>query len=190
MKNYKLKLTVLIICILLASFSLLTFSHIYDYQTLKEQHKLSAGDQSEIKTKSQKENKAKADLKLNEAWKDIKETYKIDENDYYRISLLDFNDVLEGKIREISNKDFINDAFSFVKEATKNMTFGATIPNVLLKKDESEVIITYKLQDGENYLCKYKKEGDEWSREESTLPGKPQLYKLDPKDFIDTKNGE
>lgn len=114
-------------------------------------------------TKNQQESESKLEAKLNDAWKDIKDEFNIKEESYLRVDLGGTIDVLNGKYPEFNDQEYIKEINCILDENLANIPQGSLIPNILLKKDKTEILYTYKLADGSNCFQRYYKDGESWT---------------------------
>ena len=112
---------------------------------------------TKLLTGEDKIKEAQLKQKLNEqsqiVWKDIKDTFKIDEKSYKNISIemLYSEQSIDGIDKEIKRE-----VLNYIKEAP----IGSYKPFILVKNDNKEVIVTYKDKDGVNILNKMQKSNE------------------------------
>ncbi|NJD01388.1 MAG: hypothetical protein FIA99_02030 [Ruminiclostridium sp.] len=101
---------------------------------------------------------------LEAVWQDIKQTYSIDEQEYYRVRTdSELKQFLNGKLKGYTDKDIINQYDKIVNvDHRLKLPEGATEPILLLRNDCREIVFAYKEKDGRNILRIFKRNGDTW----------------------------
>lgn len=120
-----------------------------------------------------KETAKKVEKMLNETWKEVKQSYNIDEENYIKLTLDDLIEPTdEVKIQLIKDQEIAKQ----ISEINNDLPVGSTEPTILIKKDKSEVAFAYKDNDGNNILYKSEKiKKDEWKKDKKNIKGKPKL---------------
>lgn len=116
--------------------------------------------------------------KLLDAWDDIKKTHKIDESLYTKVEYKELNAFFNGESDLFKDKEFLDGVKLIFLENLQNPPKGSTYPNILFKNDKSEVLITYKLEDGKNCVKRITKIDDVWTIQENITEGKA-VMKID-----------
>ncbi len=97
-------------------------------------------------------------------WQDIKQTYSIDEHDYYRVKTdSELKQFLNGKLNGFTDKELINqyDKILNVDQRFENPE-GATKPILLLNKDHFEIAFAFKDKNDKLILHRFKRNEDTW----------------------------
>lgn len=128
-------------------------------------------------TESQKKSKAMVDAKLKDAWEDIKKTYQIDETLYLKVDFSGLDKFFDGKYENFSDMAFLKEVRPMLIRNLfeREIPSQSLVPNILIKNDKNEILIAYKLQNGDNYTKKFIKKDDKWEESEQVLKGKPVM---------------
>lgn len=122
----------------------------------------------------QKKTKVKVANMLNDVRLDVISTFEIKKDDYIILELKDLNDFINGKYEGFKDKLYLEQVPKVIIDGLKNRPTESTMPDIFVKKDCSEIMITYKEADGKNVLRQFSlnKEKKLWEKMEKTLQGK------------------
>lgn len=125
-------------------------------------------DNEEVKMK--RENK---ETRLDNIWDEIKTLYNIDERDYIKVTL---EDIHKGKLKEKSaifnDEKFLSDFNSAYNEFNSELKKGSSMPNLLVKKDKSEILYVFKDGEGNDILLAKKAVASGWEVTKESKKGK------------------
>lgn len=164
-------LVTIVICSIIVSAPIFANKLLNSQDDLKAKSEVDKRNSQEYTTltKKQQESKSKIEAKLNDAWKDIKGEFNIKEESYLRVDLGGISDVINGKYPEFNDPEYIKEINCILDENLANIPQGSLIPNILLKKDKTEILYTYKLADGSNSFQRYYKDGESWISSAKTI---------------------
>jgi hypothetical protein len=110
---------------------------------------------------------------LDRAWQDIKTTFNIDESQYVKFDIGDFEPLSKGEYAGFKNGEQLQSILQASWDLIHNQPKGSTIPVILLKRDASEAVVCFKESDGTNVYRQAIKKEDKWDISEKKAPGKP-----------------
>jgi hypothetical protein len=92
--------------------------------------------------------------RLNTAWNQLKQSFGINQADYFQLGLHDLPEFSRGE-GPIKDKNKVQSIITYAIEPNMNgKTHGSTVPLILIRKDATEVLIAYIEADGTNVLHK------------------------------------
>lgn len=141
-------------------------------------HKYLSDDEVDklLNSEEAKQNALKTATRIEDAWKDIKNTYLIDENQYIKIDKDLAGNKFISKSPIFSDQSLCMAIYDAMMEYRKNLQVGDLAPNVLVENDGSEIIVAYKDRDNNNVLLKSSKKDSSWLKEDKkTVKGNPIL---------------
>jgi hypothetical protein len=147
-KTINKKVVFLFSILLFIFFALITYTYISNKAYRNEE--LSINNKKNIyDSKTQKV--------LNTAWKDIVNSYKINESSYYKLQLYEIPLLYKGEFNNFNNMDYCQAAArvidQFISEA-KSSGSGFTMPVTMISRDKKEVLVFYKDSKGNNIMNK------------------------------------
>lgn len=171
MKNKKTKLiTGLATILLLVAF--IIPSTIYANQNSKS---IRLGKHN-FKTEKGIDKALKVETKLNDAWKDIKDTFCIDDSEYTLLCTVeDTNKFFTIDTLKQSEKEVVMGINQKYSEIMNTLPIGSTEPVLIVKNDLSTFDLCYKTADGSNVRHHGVLNNGEWKVKAETKKGKPQM---------------
>lgn len=108
--------------------------------------------------------------------KDIEETSNINPDNYNELK---FDSIFNSN--EIKDKSLVNEISKCINEAP----IGSFEPIILQKKDNTEIIVAYKLKEGNNIINTFNKDGSVWKKSSNSINGKQfeEVKSLNNEDF-------
>lgn len=129
-----------------------------------------------INSEEGKKNQERTNKKLDDAWKDIKNVFAIEEDKYIKLSLKDiYSKSLENKYDIFKDSTFLQAFYTEYQELQKDRQLGSLMPTVLVSLEKDEILLAYKDKDGSNVLKRSVLTDGKWEHESSKKAGKAIL---------------
>lgn len=112
------------------------------------------------------------------AWTDIKKTFNIDEEKYYKISFEEINLLRTGTYTKIKNPEIskeISKVLDEIYQQFEESDLKCTEPQVLINKNLNEIMFTYKEINGMNTMINAKYIDNKWEKTKEAVQGKKNL---------------